>query len=283
MKKSIFVLFIVLALACLSTGVYAADESWKEKVAAEIAAAQFDAGVFILNVADNDKFEHNSDKRFSSASIIKLFILNELFNQVKKGDVKLSDVLVFDHSKAVDGGMLHKFSSGATLRLEDLALFMLAVSDNTATNILIDHLGMDKINESIQALGAKETVLGRKMLDFEARKAGKDNFTSAAEVGNLLAGFLKEDPRILDMMSLQKNRSKLPGNLGFDDADDLEPIIANKTGELSGIEHDAAVFFYATPRPVVAVVLTAGLPDSTVGCDFIARIGKILYDTFLVK
>lgn len=283
MKKSIFVLFVALMLVCLSSAAYAADEGWKGKVAAEIEAAPFDVGVFILNVADNDKFEHNSDKRFSSASIIKLFILNELFNQVKKGDVKLSDVIIFDHSKAVDGGMLHKFSSGATLRLEDLALFMLAVSDNTATNILIDHLGMDKINASIQALGAKETVLGRKMLDFEARKAGKDNFTSAAEVGNLLTGFLKEDARILDMLSLQKDRSKLPGNLGFDDADDLEPIIANKTGELPGFYHDAAVFFYSTERPVVAVVLTGGVPHLTTGCEFIARIGKILYDTFLVK
>jgi beta-lactamase class A len=282
MKKSIFVLFMVLALVCLSSVSYAA-EGWKEKIAEEIAAVTFDAGVFIYNVADNDKFEHNSDKRFSSASIIKLFILNELFNQVKTGEAKLSDVIVFDHNVAVDGGMLHKFSSGASLRLEDLALFMLAVSDNTATNILIDHLGMEKINASIQALGAKETVLGRKMLDFEARKAGRDNYTSAAEVGNLLTGFLKEDPRVLDMLSLQKDRSKLPGNLGFDDADDLEPVIANKTGELPNHYHDAAIFFYATPRPVVAVVLTGGVPHLSEGNQFIARIGKIIYDAFLVK
>jgi beta-lactamase class A len=282
MKKSFLALLIVLTLVCLSSAAYAA-EGWKEKVAAEIAAVPFDAGVFIYNVADNDKFEHNSDKRFSSASIIKLFILNELFNQVKKGEAKLSDVLIFDHSKAVEGGMLHKFSSGASFRLEDLALFMLAVSDNTATNILIDHLGMDKINAGIQALGAKETILGRKMLDFEARKAGRDNFTSAAEVGNLLTGFLKEDPRVLDMISLQKDRSKLPGNLGFDDADDLEPVIANKTGELPNHYHDAAVFFYATPRPIVAVVLTAKVPHLTDGNQFSARIGKIIYDTFLVK
>ena len=289
MKKRFFVLFVVLTLVCLSSAAFAADakvadrDNWKEKVAAEIAAVPFDAGVFILNVADNEKFEHNSGKRFSSASIIKLFILNELFAQVKRGEVKLSDAIIFDHGKAVEGGMLHKFSSGATLRLEDLTLFMLAVSDNTATNLLIDHLGMDKINAGIQALGAKETILGRKMLDFEARRAGRDNFTSAADVGNLLTGFLKQDPRILDMLSLQKNRFKLPSALGFDDADDLEPVLAHKTGELGGIEHDSGVFFYATPHPVVVVVLTAGLPDSLTGCQFIGRIGKIVYDAFLVE
>ena len=179
--------------------------------------------------------------------------------------------------------MLHKFSSGASLRLEDLALFMLAVSDNTATNILIDYLGMDKINTSIKALGTKETILGRKMLDFEARKAGRDNFTSAADVGIVLASFLKEDPRVLDMLSLQKNRSKLPSALGYDDMDDLEPVLAHKTGELGGIEHDSGIFFYATPRPVIVVVLTENLPDSATGCAFIGRIGKIIYDAFEPK
>ena len=283
MKKRFLVLFLVFALVCISIAAYAAESGWKEKLAQEIAAAQFDAGVFVLDVAGNDKYEHNADKRFSSASIIKLFVLQELFNQVKKGEVKLSDTIVFDHSKAVDGGMLHKFSSGAIFRLEDLALFMLAVSCNTATNLLIDHLGMDKINASIQAMGAKETVLGRKMLDFEARKAGRDNFTTAGETGKLLAGFLKEDPRILDMLSLQKDTSKLPANLGFDDADDLEPVIAHKTGELPGFYHDAAIFFYASPKPVVVVVLTGGVPDLITGCEFIARIGKIVYDAFLVK
>jgi len=281
MRKGLIALFVVLTLVCLSSLAHAAD--WKEKVAAEIKAAPFESGVFILDVAKGDKFEHNAGQRFSSASIIKLFILNELFVQAKSGDVKLSDTIVFDHSVAVDGGMLHKFSSGAILRLEDLALFMLAVSDNTATNILIDVLGMEKINAGIQGLGAKETILGRKMLDFEARKAGRDNYTSALDVGNLLVGFLKEDPRILDMLSLQKDRSKLPADLGFDDADDLEPILADKTGELPGHYHDAGIFFYATPHPVVVVVLTKDVPHLNTGCEFIARIGKIVYDAFLVE
>jgi len=289
MKNWFFVLFVVLTLTCLSSVAFADEKvadltNWKEKVAEEIKAVPFDSSVFIFDVAGGDKFEHNADKRFSSASIIKLFILNELFSQVKKGDVKLSDTIIFDHDKAVEGGMLHKFSSGATLRLEDLALFMLAVSCNTATNILIDHLGMDKINEGIQALGAKETILGRKMLDFEARKAGRDNFTTAVDVGNLLTGFLKADPRVLDMLSLQKDRSKLAGGLGFDDADDLEPILASKSGELFGYYHDSGVFFYATPRPVVAVVMTGpNVPTLKMGCEYIGRIGKIIYDAFLVE
>jgi len=281
MKKRIFVLFIVLLVAGASLQAQTANMSnWKDLLAREVAAAKFDSGVLVINMANNDKFEHNVDKRFSSASIIKLFILNELFAQAKRGEVKMSDTIIFDHNKAVDGGMLHKFSSGAIFRLEDLALFMLAVSDNTATNLLIDHLGMDKINTNIKSLGTRETILGRKMLDTAARLAGRDNFTSASDVGKVLASFLKDDPRILDMLSLQKNNYKLSAKLDFDDFDDLEPILAHKTGELGNIEHDAGIFFYATQRPVIVVVLTAGLPDYSVGRDFIANIGKIVYDAF---
>ena len=257
--------------------------NWKTLISREIAAANFDSSVYVLNTATNDKFEHNVNKRFSSASIIKLFILNELVAQVKRGDVSRNDFIIFDQKKAVDGGMLHKFSSGATLRLEDLALFMLAVSDNTATNLLIDYLGMDKINTSIKALGTKETILGRKMLDSAARLAGRDNFTCASDVAIVLNSFLKEDPRVLDMLSLQKNNYKLSSKLGFDDFDDLEPVFAHKTGELGGIEHDAGIFFYATPYPVIVVVLTAGLPDVNTGRNFIGNIGRIVYQTFNIE
>ena len=287
MKKGIFVLvFVSCFLFIAGTSLQAQTDSWKVQLAKEVAAMNFDAaknfdtGILVLDVANNDKFEYNVDKRYPSASIIKLFILNELVAQVKRGDVELSDSIVFDQSKAVDGGMLHKFSSGAIFRLEDLALFMLAVSDNTATNLLIDYLGMDKINESIKALGTKETILGRKMLDTAARLAGRDNFTSASDVGLVLSSFLNDDPRILDALSLQKNNYKLSAKLDFDDFDDLEPILAHKTGELGATEHDAGIFFYATPRPVIVVVLTTKLPDYSVGRDFIANIGKIVYDAF---
>lgn len=254
--------------------------NWKEKLDKAIAAAPFDVGVYVLDVASGDTYQHNADKQFSSASIIKLFILQNLFEQAQKGDVKLTDAIVFDQSKAIPGGMLHKFATGAILRLEDIAQFMLSVSDNTATNLLIDRLGMDRINASIQAMGAKETVLGRKMLDFAAKQQGKDNYTSAQDVAMVLQRFLKADPRILDMLSCQKDNSKLPALWGFDDYDDLEPVFAHKTGELPGFYHDAGILYYKTSHPVIMVVLTGGVPHLATGCAFDAKIGKIIYDAF---
>lgn len=279
-KVMVVVLSLVLLFVAASVACAADAPGWKEKLQEVVKAAPFESGVYVLDVASGDAFEHNVDKVIPSASIIKLFVLWELFDRADKGDLKLDETILFDHDKAVDGGILHKMSSGATLRLEDLALFMLAVSDNTATNLLIDRLGIEKINATIQALGAKETVLGRKMLDFEARKAGKDNYTSARDVAMILGRILKGNPRMLDMLSCQKNISKLPAMLPFEDPDDLEPILAHKTGELTGKSHDAGIFFYATPRPVIVVVLTADAPSLREGCDFNARIGKIVYDTF---
>ncbi len=67
---------------------------------------------------------------------------------------------------------------GLPLTVKDVGYLMICLSDNTATNILIDYIGMDKINECIKEKGFTGTVLGRKMMDAEARKAGKDNFTT---------------------------------------------------------------------------------------------------------
>ncbi|HPK07501.1 MAG TPA: serine hydrolase, partial [Aminivibrio sp.] len=131
------------------------------------------------------------------------------------------------------------------------------------------------------------TVLGRKMLDFEAKKAGKDNFTTAGDMAVLLETLhsgqnfpASARSRMMEMLSLQKLNSKLPGLIPVLDVDDVEQFLAHKTGELPGNEHDAGVFFFRGRKPVVVSVLTEGLKDRSEGVEFCARIGRILYDAF---
>lgn len=169
---------------------------------------------------------------------------------------------------------------GAMLRLDDIALLMLAVSDNMAANILIDRLGIDAVVKSISAIGSEETLLERKFMDFEAKKQGRDNFTSARDLANVLERIQAHDGRMLDMLSVQKNISKLPAKFPFEDADDLESVIAHKTGELPGCEHDAGILFYRSGSPVIAAVLTCGIPNRLAGCGFCADAGNIIYDAF---
>ena len=253
---------------------------WQDKLRTEAEAFPFAAGLYVRDLTQKTAFEYQADKIFPSASVIKLFILWSLFESAAEDKLDLLEEGLFDASDSVGGGILHKASPGARFRLDDLALLMLAVSDNTATNVLIDHLGLDAINASIRRLGFEKTVLGRKMLDFEAKKQGRDNYTTPRETGELLAKIAQKGGRMLNMLSVQKSTDKLPARLPFEDPDDLEGLLAHKTGELPGCEHDAGIFFHLTPRPVVAVVLTSGVPHRSTGCDFCAQVGKTVYDAF---
>lgn len=254
--------------------------SWTEELERVCLDFPAKASVYVLDPVRGEAFAHRADERLPSASLIKLFILWHLFERAGSGDLDFSEELTLSPEAAVEGGMLHRVLPGARLRLDDLALLMLAVSDNTATNLLIGRLGIDAVNASIRGLGCVHTVLGRKMLDFEARRRGLDNYTSAREVGELLVRMARRGGRMLDLLSVQKNVGKFPSGIPFEDADDLEAFLAHKTGELPGHEHDAGIFFHRTERPVVAVALTAGLPDRKTGCRFCGHVGGIVYQRF---
>ena len=256
------------------------DSEWQKKLAAAVERRPFDVGVYIKRVSSGESFEHNSKLPFPSASIIKLFIFYHLFT-CGKGEQYLKRTVTHARAQSVSGGILHKVSDGATLRLEDLAMLMLSVSDNTAANILIDELGMGGINETIQKSGASDTFLRRKMMDFEAKLAGRDNFTTPSDVAKVLEEILKSR-RMVEMLSVQKSTSMFSARLPFDDTDDVESILAHKTGGLPGVTHDAGIFFYSTD-PVIAVVLTSGAPTLQEGCNLCADIGEIVYFAFAPK
>ena len=260
---------------------------WIEAVKRETANFTGTAGVVVSSPRDGIELRHNAERVFSAASLIKLGVLYTLFEKHSSGDIDLDEFAVFSSSTSVDGGLLHRTRSGARLRLDDLALLMVSVSDNTAANILIDRLGMDAINTECKALGLYKTVLGRKMLDFEAKKAGRDNFTTAGDMALLLEALhsgahlpYENRKRMMEILSSQKLNTKLPGLIPLLDVDDVEQFLAHKTGELPGNEHDVGIFFYGGKRPVIVSVLTDGVKDRSEGVDFCARVGKIVYEAF---
>lgn len=246
-----------------------------------VAAVPFETSLFVKDVKTGDTFEHNASACMPAASTMKLFILWALIRAAEMKKASLDETYIYSKGNdRVEGGMLHMIRSGAVFRLDDIALLMLAVSDNTAANILIDRLGIGTVEKSINAIGCKETVLGRKFMDFEAKKQGRDNFTSARDLANVLGRIQAHDGRMLDMLSVQKNISKLPAKFPFEDADDLESVIAHKTGELPGCEHDAGILFHRSGSPVIIAALTCDIPNRLAGCRFCADAGKIVYDSF---
>ncbi|MGG3467422.1 serine hydrolase [Neobacillus pocheonensis] len=223
----------------------------------------------------------NCEEAFQSASLIKVPVLIEAFLQSEAGKLNL-DQLVSITNYVGGSGVLQAFSRDALLTLKDLMTLMITVSDNTATNMLIDKLGMADINRSIKKMGLKHTVLNRKMMDFEAIEQGLDNYTSPLDMLTSLKivkerSFLTEESRAaaLKMMSYQQFQDRLPGMMDLD-----RVFVANKTGSLPHVEHDCAVITYKG-KTAYAAVLMDRLDDVFSGKQKISKIGKHIYDYLL--
>lgn len=237
--------------------------------------------VVIKDLSSPHRFAILEDEVFPIASLIKLAILWELFARIEKGEISLSDSHVLRESDKVGGfGVLKELHEGLTLTIEDIAKLMIILSDNVATNILIDKLGMEAINETSQLLGLKDTKLERKMMDADAKARGLDNYSTAADVARILELYVTSDllskesrNKMIDIMKRQQCNNKFPRFL----PEDYQ--LAHKTGDLPGIEHDAAIFDF-TNRKVIAVVLTKNLKDNEDGVKLCNDIGKLIYDAY---
>lgn len=221
-------------------------------------------GVYICT--DNGiEIKLNTETVFKSASLIKLFILLSIDERNLKEKIKVREEDIVG-----GGGVLDKLHSGLELTVKDLAVLMITLSDNMATNILIDYLGMDRINRNILKNGFKKTVLQRKMLDIKVAEQGMDNYTTAEEIMKVLK-ILYEKPIFLNMLLEQQINFKL--SLYLSENTDFK--FAHKTGELVNIEHDAGRLYYKD-RYIDVVVMTKNLPDNSEGIKLQNEIGEYL-------
>ena len=125
------------------------------------------AGIIVQNLATGERVSQNEGLIFPAASIIKLPILWTLLRRAARGEIDLHAPTTVQAGDLVGGaGLLWQFHARPTLPLLDLATMMIVLSDNSATNILIDRLTFDGINAAIQEMGLPNTELQRKMMDW---------------------------------------------------------------------------------------------------------------------
>ncbi|SMC89593.1 serine hydrolase [Sporomusa malonica] len=251
-----------------------------QKIQAILAQYTGRSGIVIINQNTGARLELHPDMVFPAASMIKVPIMIEVMRQAAAGLIDLDETLEITSQVQTGGaGILKELRSGVTMTVRELVTLMIILSDNTATNILIDLVGMNSINATITSLGLRSTVLRRKMMDFEAAKAGKENYTSAADLAHLFASIASSSLALppthsalmLDILKRQQVRDKLPFYLPE------EIIIAHKTGTLPGAEHDAGILFVPGGSYIICV-LTADLAANYEGLQLVANIGKTIYD-----
>lgn len=230
--------------------------------------------VVIEDLKTGESIEINQEEKFPAASLIKLPILFKFYCQVIENPFLLKErIKITPDCRVVGFGILKDLEDGLNPTFRDLAVLMITLSDNIATNLLIDKLGMNAINNEIRVIGMMDTSLKRKMMDIQAKARGLDNETSARDIQKVLKAILKSPMReeILDILFRQQCNNKLPALMGSDIR------FAHKTGDLPGIEHDAGII-YAKGKEILVIVLTKELADNREGIRLNQEIGRLIYN-----
>jgi beta-lactamase class A len=238
-------------------------------------------GVAIVDLTDGHKYLLHANDVYPQASSIKICVLAELYRQAQQGKLKLTDLYTVNAADLVqDSDIMGGLTPGVTqITLRDLATMMVAVSDNSATNVLIDRVGMDNVNAFLKAQGLRDTRLRRKMMDLRAAAEGRENVSTPNEMLNLLQALYRGEilnkemtDDFFKLLSTHKD-SWIPRHL----PDDLK--IADKPGALEGVRNDSGVIF-VDKRPFVLCVMTTYLHRERDGEEAISNISLAAWRMF---
>lgn len=236
--------------------------SFEADLAALLRQVDGVTGVWVHDLTDGYTWSHNPDVVFPSASTIKTPILAALYEEAHLGRVALDARHTISASDLAGGaGILQFLGNGTvTLSLADLAVLMMVLSDNTATNLVIEAVGMERVNTFLDRHGMESTRLRRLMIRPEDQRANRENTTTPAELGRIYAllhaGTLvdasvhAEVLRILQLPKQGEMRSGVPSRVP----------VAHKSGALGGVLLDGGVV-YLDGRPYVMVVMGTLLRD----------------------
>lgn len=281
-------LFSVAALAFLWAASVAS--TGRDRVDALIARSGSDVAVAFHPLDGSDELLIRADDEFHAASTMKIPVMIELFRQARDGAMRLDDPvpIVNEFHSIVDGSpfkldvgddsdaAVYK-RIGATMSYRELCEAMITVSSNFATNLLIERLHAQRIQNTVDRLGAPGMHVLRGVEDDKAFQKGLNNTTTARALMTLLVKIAKGEA--VDRYSSEQMVAVLKGQAFKDRIPAGVPagtVVAHKTGEITKIQHDAAIVY--AKRPFVLVVLVRGQTDPKVGSKLIADITRALYD-----
>lgn len=290
LRAAALALFTIAALAADTTVGRKEDVLWNklsESIQAEDRALEGVLGVMIVDLKTGRNWAYHADEVFPTASTIKLALLAELYHQEqqaregKPGNARLADrYTVRSEDIVVDSAIMENLTPGVTtVTNRDLAGMVVAVSDNAATNVLIDRVTFAKVNQLLDSLGAPQTRLQRKMMDLNAAREGRENIATPRQIAVLLEAIYRN--KLFDteltkdffrLLSTTKDSwipRLLPENLK----------IANKPGSLAGVRNDAGILF-VPERPFVLVVMTTYDNDERKAEEVISKIARDAYRMF---
>ena len=237
------------------------------------------AGLHIVDLTSGDRFAIRDELQFPQASAIKVPVLLELFRRADSAPGLLSRrVEMTEDIRTLGSGVLRYLTDGGSaLSLEDYAIYMILYSDNTATNVLIDELGMAPINQLSAALGAERTLLQRKMIRPDQSAIGNENLSTPRDAATIMESIAACDlpmstaacQRVRDILTLYKDgpiRTPVPDEIP----------IAFKPGGITGVSTGWGLVD-VPDRPYVIVVMSNYGGN---GGAVVEQVSRLAYDYF---
>ena len=225
---------------------------------------------------NHTSFYFNKTGVFVSASMIKLLILCEFINQTDDNIISLDTNYTYKEEDKVGGaGVIQNEEFGTNFSYNTLAFYMIKYSDNIATNVLIDILGKDKINERAKILGLKSTQLNRKMMT-----PGTENYISSEDIEIIIKGIAYQEVGSKQMCDRAMNY--LLENDDFDGIARGLPTgtqFAHKTGSLIKIRHDGGIVFIK--NKYIIIILTKDFALEQEANELMGNISSIVYDIMI--
>ena len=266
------------------------DATVRDRIKTMIASSGSDVAVAFHPLDGQDEILIRPDDEFHAASTMKIPVMIELFHQAHDGVLSLEDQIpVVNEFHSIVDGSPYKLDVGddsdaavykrigGTMSYRDLCEAMITVSSNFATNLLIERLGAKNIQKTVNGMGAPGMHVLRGVEDDKAFQKGLNNTTTARALMTLLIKLAHGDAvdrtaseQMVAILKRQTFNDRIPAGLPPGTA------VAHKTGEITKIQHDAAIVY--AKRPFVLVVLVRGQSDAKVGSKLIAAIARTLYD-----
>ncbi|MGA8531548.1 MAG: serine hydrolase [Acidobacteriaceae bacterium] len=305
---------IAFALAVLPASAQN-DPALAAKLEQSIAGFHGKASLYAKDLATGQTVTIDADQPVPTASVIKLTVLYTALEQIREGRVHFDDKLILTHQDQVPGsGVLLFLDTPLTLTLKDALTLMIAVSDNTGTNLVIDHLGLKTIDDTITAppptgLGLHNTWLYKKVYrpaegpmpaDQPTFGLGK---TTAREMASVMERFVTcslgprpagstgqvpSDKDLCDaamhMLKVQQDREMIPRYLEAIDTSEKDSAIADKIGTLDHVRNDVGAVYTKHGTIIISAFThdnadTSWTPDNQAEL-LIAKMAKTIVDTW---
>lgn len=283
MKKPFLLVCLLFSLTVVSaqTGREILKQKTERQLQDIVSSSPFLTGMMAIDLTTGDSFGINQDIVFAQASAIKIPILMEVYKQAKENKFALTDTRPLLTTNTVAGsGILNAMVDPVSLSIRNYCMLMIGLSDNSATNTLIELVGLNNINNTMQSLGLKNTRVQRKMIDQPASIRNEENISTPAEAAKIMK--LLYDGKFVDkatsdeiLLTLQKNpveNSKLVRGIPSG------VKIAFKPGGMGGVSTEWSIIYLAKKPYAVAVMENYKAGPSNQ--DVFANISKVLYDYY---